>query len=401
MKRRSYMVVAGEASGDALAAELVVALRQAALERKRERTSDLQPLRGDLEPVFFGAGGQAMANAGVKLHLDLTAHAVVGLSEVLRKILHFRKLLKSLVELAMARQPDAIICVDFSGFNRRLAHAVRRRLSGRDWFHNWRPRIIQYVSPQVWASREGRAYSMAEDYDLLLTIFPFEKDWYAQRVPKFRVEFVGHPMIDRHGAVKIDTEKSVSTVPLVALLPGSRLSELNRHLPVIVGAFEQIRRRRPETKGLMALPNEKLATDASSRGLPEGIEVRVGGLSNLLERADLAIASTGTVTMECALFGVPTVALYKTSWTTYEVGKRIVKVPYLAMPNILAGEVVFPEYIQDDATSENLARSAIELLEDSARRKQVKTTLSSIVAKLGPPGASSRAAVAISRLFEH
>lgn len=401
MKRRSYMVVAGEASGDAVAAELVMALRELHLNRKRQQTMDFQPLHGDLEPVFFGAGGPALAKAGVELNLELTSHAVVGLSDVARKVFDFRRMLRDLADLAVARQPDAVICVDFSGFNRRLAQRIRKRAREADWFHNWHPLLVQYVSPQVWASRAGRAYSMTRAYDLLLTIFPFEKTWYAKRVPEFRVEYVGHPMIDRHGPVIVEPAKPVSSPPVVALLPGSRRSELARHLPVMYGAFELIKKHKADVKGIMVLPNESLFSIASSQGVAQGIEMRVGGLSNVLRIADLAIASTGTVTMECALFGVPTVALYKTSWITYQVGKRIVKVPYLAMPNILAGEEVFPEHIQEGATSENLAYSAIPLLEDAVRRARVKTTLASVIASLGPPGASERAAMAINRAMQH
>ena len=141
-----------------------------------------------------------MAAAGVDLAFDMTAHSVVGLSEVLKNYFKFRRLFHQLFQLALERQPDAIICVDFSGFNRRFAHAIRQYTRAHaDWFHDWNPKLIQYVSPQVWASREGRAYQMARDYDLVLSIFPFEKDWYAKRVPQLPVEFVGHPIVDRYG----------------------------------------------------------------------------------------------------------------------------------------------------------------------------------------------------------
>ena len=142
-------------------------------------------------------GLRAMAGAGVDLAFDLTEHAVVGIAEVLKNYAKFRRLFHQLLNLALEKKPDAIICVDFSGFNRRFAHAVRQRQLTAD--PNWRPRIIQFVSPQVWASRPGRSRAMARDFDLLLSIFPFEKQWYAQHAPELRVEFVGHPMIDRHG----------------------------------------------------------------------------------------------------------------------------------------------------------------------------------------------------------
>jgi len=392
MKPLSFMVVAGEASGDALAAELVQSVRQQAAEGAPVFTRDYQPIHSSLSPRFYGAGGPAMAKAGVELELDLTRHAVVGLSDVLRHLLKFRRILQQLSRMAVNRQPDALVCVDFSGFNRRLAHSVRRQARARGPFQNWKPLIVQFVSPQVWASREGRAYQMAVDYDLVLSIFPFEKDWYAKRVPSLKVEFVGNPLIDRHRVPPEAWTRATNPSPVVALLPGSRMGEINRHLPVIVQACEHMERQIPDLRACIALPTPELLETARAYSLPSFIKLQQGGLPELLANADLAVASTGTVTMECALFGVPTVALYKTSWSTYEVGKRIVKVPFLAMPNILAGREVFPEFIQNAATPENLAQAGLALLRDDNRRQQVKASLAAIIASLGSGGASGRAA---------
>jgi len=193
------MIIAGESSGDVLAAELTRALRAEIAAAEAVPTNDYQPLYTSLEPRFFGAGGPCMAAAGVELAIEMTAHAVTGLSDVLRNLLKFRRIFLRLQVQARERLPDAIICVDYSGFNLRFARAIRRRQGRKgDWFYGWEPKIIQYISPQVWASREKRAYRMASVYDLVLTIFPFEKEWYAKRVPKLRVEFVGHPMLDRY-----------------------------------------------------------------------------------------------------------------------------------------------------------------------------------------------------------
>src|SRR6185436_15610218 len=198
MKPKSFMLIAGEASGDMLGAELVTALREECALIGTGPLSDFQPLFGGLAPRFFGAGGPRMAEAGVELATDLTEHAVVGLIEVIKHYRTFKRLFEQLLRLALERQPDAIICVDFSGFNRRFARAVKAHVSARAGvFNNWNPKIIQYVSPQVWASRPGRARQLERDVDLLLTIFPFEKAWYAGHAPKLRLEFVGHPVIDR------------------------------------------------------------------------------------------------------------------------------------------------------------------------------------------------------------
>lgn len=396
MKLESFMIVAGEASGDLLAAELVDALRKQIRQVSPLPTADYQPLNTGLEPRFFGAGGPHMAAAGVELAFDLTAHSVTGLSDVLKNLLKFRRLMMRLHRLALERQPDAIICVDFSGFNSRLAHAIRKQVPARvDWFHDWQPVIVQYISPQVWASREGRVYRMAEDYNLVLSIFPFEKNWYARKVPKLPVQFIGHPLLDRHGAIQPESQSQavdVGASPRVLLLPGSRESELTRHLPAMLAALAMVRNDFPSLRAKMVLPNDRLAAHAGRFGLASGLEVQIGSLPDALRQTDLAIASTGTVTMECAYFGVPTVALYKTSWSTFQIARHLVTVKYLAMPNLLADAPIVPEFIQHDATPANIARAASDLLKDTARRQQVKTKFAEIIRSLGTPGAAQHAA---------
>ncbi len=394
------MVIAGEPSGDSLAAELVEALRQRFAERPASATPDQQPLLANLEPRFFGAGGPCLAAAGVDLLFDLTAHSVVGISDVATKYFEFRSLFRQLLRAALERQPDAIICVDFSGFNRRFAHAIRRRAAGQTgWFQNWRPKIIQYVSPQVWASREARAYQMARDYDLLLATFPFEPAWYAQRVPQFPVRFVGNPVIDRHGTAVEPTTESSGGFDLL-LLPGSRPAEISRHFPAMVEAVEILRRRSPGLTARAILPDDRLLEQASALRPPSSISLRRGGLRESLRQCRAAIASTGTVTVECAYFGVPTVAMYKTSWITYRLARPFVGVKFLAMPNLLAGEAVYPELIQAAASPANIAREAQRLLEDGTRREEIRSRLKEVVGALGGPGASTRAATAICELLE-
>lgn len=413
MAETNIMVIAGEPSGDALAAELVQALRA-------EAEFHCHPAKPDLH--FFGAGGPNLAAAGVELSVDMTQHAVIGLWEAIKSYGQFRRIFDKLLKLAVAKQPDLLICVDFSGFNRRFARAVRKhaaRTKGQ-----WNPRIVQYVSPQVWASRPGRATKMADDYDLLLTIFPFEKDWYAQRAPKLRVEFVGHPMLDRFAEWRGQPEPRPRPVPhehLTLLLPGSRPGELARHLPPMLDAARRIAAEvdsgflvvlpseallpvfaqhcRPFAMDKANLPDTASTTLAQARNLARqvlrGLDVQVGNLPEALCAATIAIASTGTVTMECAFFKVPTVALYKTSWLTYQIGKRIVTVNHLAMPNLLAGKVVFPEFVQDAATGKNLAAAALDLLRNPARRVEMQSQMGSIIGALGATGANVRAAKAV------
>ena len=238
---------------------------------------------------------------------------------------------------------------------------------------------------------------LVENHDLLLSIFPFEKAWYAQRVPKLRVEFVGHPMVGRSQRSEARVQKSAA--PCVVLLPGSRADEVRRHWPVVTGAFELLRREVPQLVGKMVLPTQQLAEAMKAVGLPTGLEVQVGGLTDALAQADLAITKSGTVTMECALHGVPAVVFYKTSWPTYFIGKHIVTVKYLAMPNLIADEAVYPEFVQQTATPENIAATALELLRDEKRRAAVQGKLAGVIASLGKRGAPERAADAILSLL--
>jgi lipid-A-disaccharide synthase len=380
------MLIAGEASGDLLAAELVAALRE------KLPSSSLHP---PSSPVFFGAGGPKMAAAGVELAFDLTQHSVIGISDVLKKYFTFRRLFNQLLALAIERKPDVLIGVDYGGFNLHFGQAVKAYVRDNP-FSKWNPKIVQFVSPQVWASRPGRADKLARDYDLLLSIFPFEKAWYAQRVPQLRVEFVGHPIVERMQKSELRIQNK-SSVPTVLLLPGSRKSELQRHLPPMLAALKIIQEKLPAAKAKMVLPNPSLVTLAKSLGA--NLEIQIGELPWALAESDVAIASTGTVTMECAFIGVPTVTLYITSWLTYQIAKRIVTVKSLTMPNLLAGETVYPEFIQHDATPENLSRAALELLQDESRRTTIKAQLAKVIASLGEPGAAGRAAAAILSLF--
>jgi lipid-A-disaccharide synthase len=395
------MLVAGEASGDLLAAELVGALRERVLRSESDQTADVQPLRTELSPQFFGAGGPRMKAAGMNLAFDMTRHAVIGVGDPVKSSRVFLKRLIDLRRLAIQKQPDAIILVDFSFFNHLFARILRWQLRRRGGpFNNWNPKIVKFVSPQVWASRPGRAYQMARDFDLLLSIFPFEKDWYARRVPKLRVEFVGHPMVEWHSNAERGTRNAEQKPPSIVLLPGSRADEVRRHLPVVTGAFQLMRKEIPTIRGKMILPTDGLADAAKSFGPSAGLEILAGEMKDALSRADLALSKSGTITMECAMLGVPAVVFYKTTWPTYLIAKQIVSVPYLAMPNLLAGEQIFPEFVQRAATAENIAHAALELLRDEARRQAVKAKLEKVVASLGGPGANARAADAIISLLK-
>ncbi|MCX8109513.1 MAG: hypothetical protein N3G20_12000, partial [Verrucomicrobiae bacterium] len=337
----------------------------------------------------------------------------------LRRYFQFRRCQRTLLRVASIRQPDVVVGVDFSGFNLRFACALRRLLrQAPRFFGNWKPIIVQYVSPQVWASRPGRVRTMQKNLDLVLCLFSFEKEWYLQHAPGLRVEFVGHPVVDRHQQLlKELRERDSRDQPNcethnVVLLPGSREEEIRRHAPAMLEAARLVSAgvsaangRRPgfqtQVNFEMVLANaqfKRIVESLRDRLMPQ-CEVRVGGLGESLAKATVAMACTGTVTLECALYRVPTVTLYKTSPLNYFIARRLVTVRYLAMPNILAGEEVFPEFIQDRATPVNLARAAAAFLESKALRDSVRSKLGGVVAKLGPSGAASRAAAEVSSLL--
>src|SRR6185312_16274144 len=271
MKPKTVMLVAGEASGDTIGAQLVQALRGELTRAEVEYTADLQPLHTGLEPRFFGAGGPRMAAAGVQLTFDLTKHSITGFPTP-KDYLVGRRHFNELLELAIHRQPDVIVGIDYNYFNLRFAEAIRSYASRRSgWFQDWCPKIVKYISPQLWASREGRAFQIARDYDLVLSIFPFEKAWYAKRAPRLPVEFVGHPMFDR--LTRSNAKPNDSTI---LLLPGSREGELKLHLPVILKALKLIREKVPNAKAKMIATNEELAELARAFGVD--CEIQIGNL---------------------------------------------------------------------------------------------------------------------------
>ena len=389
---KTIFLIAGETSGDTLGAELIKSIRN-------------QHNGKNIE--FIGTGGQKMKIAGLQQLFDLTEHAVVGFWEVLKNYFKFRKLFQQLINLAIKKEPDAIVLIDYPGFNLRFARAIRNhQRQGTGAFKKWQPKIIAFVSPQIWAWKENRLKQITSDFDLMLSIFPFEKSWYAKRAPNFKVEFVGHPLVDRFSIDKNKNNKTTSDPdlftahPEVLLLPGSRQRELEKHLPGMLEAVKIIATEL-KIKVRIVLPNKKMLSLAKHI-VPTGTEIilQIGNLEESLNHAILTIASSGTVTMECAWFKVPTVVVYKTSLITYIIGKLLVKVPYVAMPNILAEEEIFPEFIQNEATPDNIAKASLRILQDSTERQKILTGLKHIASQLGEPGATNRAAKSILHSIE-
>ncbi len=347
----NLMFIAGEASGDSHAAAVIRHLPA------RVKT--------------FGAGGSKMQAAGMELLLDLTEHAVVGLVEVLKNYRKFKRIFDQLVTEAERRRPAAVVLVDFPGFNLRFAAQMKKRGI----------KVIYYISPQLWAWHASRAQQIERDVDVMLTIFPFEKDWYARNAPGLKVEFVGHPMAEERRQ-----ESEVRSQKTVLLLPGSRVKEVEKLWPVLSRVVDGM----PELEFVAAAADERTA---SMMRHPR-VKVEVGTARDWMRRAALAITASGTATMECAFAGCPMVVVYKVNWLTYLIGRAVVKVNWLAMPNVIAGKAIVPEFIQHAATPEAVTQAVRELAKDTGLQQR---ELQKVVASLGGGGCSARAAELICR----
>jgi lipid-A-disaccharide synthase len=369
--------VAGEASGDNHGAALMEALRR------------LQP---DLQ--FSGRGGPKMRSIAGEHFFDWSDEAaVVGLWEVVRHYPYFRReFRKTLREIARSN-PDAVVLIDYPGFNLRLAQALHDRSLGG--------KIIYYISPQVWAWNRGRIPQMARWLDLMLCIFPFEAELYRQS--GLRTIFVGHPMIDNLGAKRSETLRAPH---LVGLFPGSRAREVRKLLPILIEVMHQLHQRRPGLHFRIAAASEALAAlirdelQPARQSLGE-VEVVVGRTAQLMQESEAGIVASGTATLEAAFFRMPFVLVYKVAAMTYLAGRMLIQVQHLGMPNVLAGREIVPEFIQGKAQPAAIAAEVMELLEDDARRAQMLADFDEVIGKLGKGGANESAARAILQLIHH
>ncbi|MDD4933842.1 MAG: lipid-A-disaccharide synthase [Methylacidiphilaceae bacterium] len=371
-RKRRFYLVAGEPSGDTLGALLIEALR-----------------RQEPAAVFRGAGGSKMAAAGQRQTVDLTKHAVVGLVEVLRHYPELRKLFHRLVREIAAARPEAVILIDYPGFNLRLARVLRRRLP---WV-----KVIFYVSPQVWAWKPGRAELLTESVDELLVLFPFEKEWYAQRGTSLAVSWVGHPLWDR----LMDNERPELPAGrrTIALLPGSRESEIQRHLPLLLGAAAEMQGQRDDLDFLWILPDARREAYAREQlALYDPgctVRLRVGYPLSHLSRCSLALLCSGSASLECAAVGTPQILVYKANPITYSVAKRVVQVRFLSMVNLLADEEIIPELVQERLTPGTIAEIALHLLASPDACSRMAQAMRETLRPIAEPGASARAAARV------
>jgi lipid-A-disaccharide synthase len=378
------MIVAGEASGDAHAATLVRALRERA-----PRT----------EFQFFGATGREMRAVRVEPTIRSDDLSIVGLAEISWALPRFWRAFRSLKRAAIERAPDAVVLVDWPDFNLRLARALSRR--GQ--------RVIYYISPQLWAWRSHRVRNIRRDVDLLLTILPFEKDWYDAR-GVHHVEFVGHPLAGTVHARMSREEFCLSHEldplrPVIALLPGSRHKELERILPPMLEAASLLSQKRTDIQFVLALaPGRPLdeaephmnAARRNSPALPQTIRVVQDETREALYAADAAAITSGTATLEAALLGVPQVIVYKESLINWHILGSLINTEHYGLTNLVAGERLATELIQNDLTGERLAEELSALLDDE-RNREFRSRLIDATGKLGTGGASLRAADSVLR----
>ena len=372
---RVYLV-AGEASGDRLAADL------------------LRELKKNPKLKAYGVGGPMLKAAGQEQSLNLAKHAVVGLTDVLKNLPKFLKIFREVKHEIAEVNPDVVILVDYPGFNLRLAKALHGQRNA--------PAIVYYVSPQVWAWKAGRAKLMERILDRLLVIFPFEVDWFAKHAPKLKTKWVGHPLADRWIAQAKEGPKD--EIPCVALLPGSRAKEIAKHWPVLLQTAQRIVR---EQKNVTFMT---LATDHEMRQKLEeewarqpmsgvSLDILSGQSLTQLTRCSLAIVASGTATLECAMAGLPMLVIYKTSWLTYWLGRFLIQLPYLSMVNVLAGEKVVPEFLQGAMEPERLAKAALQILRNPKGAEAMAGRIRDVAKKLGGPGAAARAAVEVQEVL--
>ncbi len=361
-------VVAGEASGDLHAAEVIRELKK-------------------LDPDFqsFGIGGDLLQRQGTKILYHAREMGIVGLFNVIRHLGMFRRIFRELLECIEKERPDVVLLVDYPDFNLRVAKRCKEMGL----------RVVYYISPQIWAWRPGRVKHIARYVDHMVVIFPFEEDFYREH--KVPVTYVGHPLIEQMAMLKRPLpragEGGAERRVRVALLPGSRGMEVNALLPPMLDAVEILRRDHTIEPFILQAPTiDYPELEAIVRSKQADVPILPHDRGEALSAADIALSSSGTATLECAIVGTPVVVMYRLSPMTYRLAKWLVKLPHFSLVNIVAGKRIVPELLQHEVTGPNIAAAARELL---ANRDRVQKDLAAVKAKLGEYGASRRAAEAI------
>ncbi|MDZ4743630.1 MAG: lipid-A-disaccharide synthase [Verrucomicrobiota bacterium] len=372
-------VMAGEASGDAIAATVIECLKTQ---------------HPGIE--IYGAGGQKLKAAGQKQCLDLTPDAVMGAAEVILKLPKFFSYFKQIVKEIENTHPDILLLVDYPGFNLRLAKAIRKKSP--------QIRIIYLISPKAWAWKSGRAKILERNVDLLISIFSFEMDWYRWKCPSLKVEYVGHPMVDELEKIQVPANRDRH---ILGIFPGSRRREIQHILPPLLDAARRIKERSIINKIFIAAPNELAAEQvravihSQSAKYPTATYDIVTGMSReVAAQSFVGIVKSGTITAECAYLGLPMVVVYKAGLLEAFLMWIFVRVKYFSLVNLIAGREVVRELAQFYVTGPKVAQETLKLINNLKANQECARGLSEVRQKLGTAGAAGRAATLINEVLK-
>jgi lipid-A-disaccharide synthase len=373
---KKIFIVAGEASGDIHGANLVKELGK------------LMP-----DAAITGFGGQRMKDAGMNMLYNLADHAVIGFLEVIKNLVLIKRLLKTTARYLREEKPDVVVLIDYPGFNFKVGKLA----------HSLNIPVVYYIAPQIWAWWPGRIQEIKEFASKVLVVFPFEEEIYAkENIP---VNWVGHPLlehipaetkVDIYKQFKLDTHKK-----LIGLLPGSRRQEVEHLLPVMLAAAGKVLASQPDLEFVLLRSStidrawvEKIIQDSHV-----AVKVIDDDTYQVRRQLTLAYVASGTATLEMAYLGIPMLIMYKVNAVSYQMAKRLVKIPYIGLANIVSGQKVVPEFIQHAVEPSGIAAQTEKYLNNPAELKAIREKLLHIKDKLGTPGASLRAAREIGKLL--
>ncbi|MDL1967151.1 MAG: lipid-A-disaccharide synthase [Deltaproteobacteria bacterium] len=376
------MIIAGEASGDLHGSKLVSAI-----------------CNKNNKIYFSGIGGQALRDAGVEIIVDASELSVVGITEVFSKIPNLFKAIANVKRHLKSIKPDLVILIDFPDFNLKIA-AASKKLNIP---------VLYYISPQVWAWRPGRVKIIRELVNHIAVILPFEEDFYKKH--KVPATFVGHPLLDNYTQNDLRQSDTLETVgnenhkmPVIGILPGSRDGEVIRHLPVMLEAARILQNRLKNIKFIISsAPSVERKQVEKILKKHKGIcnyQIATGDIKNVFKMCKIVVAASGTVTLEAAITGTPTVIIYKVSSVTYWLGKLMVQVKNFGLVNLIAGKNIVPELLQDKASPENIADTVFNMLNDTNGLQKLRKKLFEIRDMLGGTGASERVAKIALKMME-
>ena len=377
-EQKCIMVIAGDTSGDHHGAKLVQAMRK--------KNSNL---------FFCGIGGQVLRTSGVRLLLDTTALSVVGVTEIFSKIHHFLGGMRRAKNIIRSLNPDLLILIDFPGFNLPFSAIAKK----------YGVKILYYISPQVWAWRQGRVKKIRKRIDHMAVILPFEEEFFKEHgIP---VSYVGHPLLDTYECAveplpAVDHRKNHR---VIGLLPGSRDREIERHLPIMLEAAQILTRQLKDVRFVISLAPSvnKDVFDEKLRKHAAGIDYCLvsEGVRKIFTQCGFVVVCSGTVTLEAALCGIPMVIIYKISPITALLGKILVTgVNFIGLVNLIAGKGLVPELIQYEASSQKIAETVGRMVQDEAGMNALREELIELRDKLGGPGASDRTADIALRMID-